>query len=238
MNTAKPFVKSKTLAALLCLTVAGCGAQQQTQPQTDLTSAGSRERNAVRGFYEAFTHRSLSSTELDQLTRELLKDRDQLTQEEFAEELKGLEDGAVRLRQDDPTDRALFFRHDVIQRAYFAPECADTLSRQLLLEPEPVLVADARVSRVMTRRDVIGFVNINNFSVATTEPHHRDLTEEQIALVADELNRSFGPKPVGDLMPQFYSESAAFWFGVRREWAGLSDHERELARLTRATPSR
>ena len=193
----------------------------------------SREVGAVTSFYSAFARRSLTDAETQALSQELLDDKARLSADDFEQTLAALEEGAARLRADDASDKALFFRHAVIERLSFDDTVARTAtSYRLVMEPDPVMVADPRVSRVMTRRDVIAFVNIANFSVTSTEPHHRDLTDEQVQLVADELNRSFGAQPVAEEpMPQFYSESAAFWAGARREWSVLSDHEKELTRL-------
>lgn len=209
----------------------GIACADYASPNNGVYRTDSRVSGITRDFFEAFTGRRLSSDEVRQAAHEVLGDRETMTPEDFEAELKSLADGAKRLRDEGPKNGSLYFRHSVIQNAYFAEGMQHTLCRCLALEPDPVRVADARVSRVMTQRDLGAFLNISNFSVSSTEPHHREITPAQLDIVAQELDRSFGARPTSSAeMPQFYSDSAAFWAGIRREWPGLTPAERSALR--------
>lgn len=227
----------------LGLAVLGCSASEPGGVETGGAQlAATSDELVLEALFETFAARPLSREELTQVTQEFhlefSGDGGTPTPEQRAaldESLQAYREATERLRKDDASGRALFLRHEFVQRAIFGESLWGPVSLAILQEPDPVLVVDARAEYVMTRRDVLAFVNITNFSRGTeapAEPHHRDLTDEQLALVAAELERSFGPQSaIESRMPQFYSEAAAYWAGVRREWAGLTSQERDLTWL-------
>jgi hypothetical protein len=219
--------------------VVGCGATETD----DATQVGARlattsDELVLEELLETFAARPLSREELTQVTREFYGDGGTPTPEErpaLDESLQRFRGATERLRRDDASGRALFLRHELVQGAIFGGELKGPVTLAILQEPDPVLVIDARAQYVMTRLDVLAFVNITNFArgtAAPAKPNHRDLTDEQLALVAAELERCFGAQPATEnYLPQFYSEAAAYWAGVRREWASLSSQERDLTWL-------
>lgn len=227
------------LSLVLGLVGGGCGTAETGGVETGgARLAATSDELVLEELLETFAARPLSRSELTSVTQEFYGDGGTPTPEQrqaLDESLQGLREATERLRRDDASGRALYLRHELVQGAVFGASLRGPVTLAILQEPDPVLVIDARAQYVMTRRDVLAFVNITNFArgaAAPAEPHHRDLSDEQLALVAAELDRSFGAQPATENhLPQFYSEAAAYWAGVRREWGGLSSQERDLTWL-------
>jgi hypothetical protein len=133
------------------------------------------------------------------------------------------------LAEQKGSPAALTTRHQIIEWNYFRPAMQGTFELRLMTEPDPVRVADPRSHRLMTERDLVGLVNIRNFARSEGDPVHTELSRRELDRLAAELNRLFGPQSK-ERLPQFFSETAAFWTGVRQKWPQLSPEEKALAR--------
>jgi hypothetical protein len=134
------------------------------------------------------------------------------------------------LREKDGTPGATSLRHYLLELNYFNPDMQNTTGLRLLIEPDPVRVVVPRLKALMTRQDVVALANIYNFSKSEGNPRHRELSDHEIDLLADALDRAFGDHPKAGKMPVFHREMAVFWAGVRQQWPYLSAEEKRLTR--------
>jgi hypothetical protein len=183
-------------------------------------------------FFEAFLGRKLSGGELREVTDEFIKyhtgkgrartDVHERAQT-FGSYVKILRDG-----KGGPADFTL--RHIRIEWNYFDPDIQNSTFLRLLTEPDPVRAVNSRSKRLMTERDVVALANIRDFAKSEGDPRHKELSRQEIDRLVVGLDRFFGNATNAGAMPQFFSEAAAFWAGVRREWPRLSAEEKNLAR--------
>jgi hypothetical protein len=186
----------------------------------------------MKAFFEAFLGRKLSGSELREVTDEFIKyhtgkGKIRTAVHESAQKF-GSYVNILREGKGGPADFTL--RHIRIEANYFEPELKNSTFLRLLTEPDPVRVVNPRSKRLMTERDVVALANIRDFAKSEGDPRHKELSRQEIDRLVVGLDRFFDNAPKAGQMPQFFSETAAFWAGVRREWPQFSAEEKNLAR--------
>jgi hypothetical protein len=183
-------------------------------------------------FFEAYLGRTIAAERRD-VTAEFIRLHKQKGRDAAAIERIALQFASyaktLREQKGGPADLSL--RHGILEANYFQPLLKDSLELRLFTEPDPVRVANTAAKRLMTEKDIIGLVNLNNFSRSTDgEPRQIEFPRHRIDRLAVELNRIFGNRPNAGRMPKFCSESAALWAGIRQEWRNLNIEEKRQAR--------
>jgi len=186
----------------------------------------------MKAFFEAFLGRKLGSRELREVTDEFIKYHTGKgkTRTAVHEGAQTFGSYAKILREHKGGPAEFTLRHTRIELNYFDPELKNTTFLQLLTEPDPVRVVNLRSKRLMTERDVVALANIRDFAKSEGDPRNKELSRQEIDRLVVGLHRVFGDAPKAGEMPQFFSETAAFWAGVRREWPQFSAEEKSLAR--------
>jgi hypothetical protein len=180
-------------------------------------------------FYEVFTGRKLSADEIRKLTGEFVAGHARSGKKLEATRQVAWEFGIglILLREDKESPAALAWRHGLLEGNYFRPEMQNTFELRLMTEPDAVRVVDARSKRLMTARDIVALANIRRFATSDGAPRHKELTPGQIEELASLLNRGVA---TSGTLPQFFSDAAAYWAGVRQQWPYFSAQQRSIAR--------
>jgi hypothetical protein len=180
-------------------------------------------------FYDVYTGRKLSAHEIQELAAEFVAGHAR-----SGKNLKATRQvawdfgmGMILLREDPESPAALAWRHRLLEGNYFRPEMQNTFELRLMTAPDPVRVVDARSKRLMTERDIVALANIRHFATSDGAPRHKELTRGQIEELASLLNRGVAASGTS---PQFYSDAAAYWAGVRQQWPYFSAQQRSMAR--------
>jgi hypothetical protein len=181
-------------------------------------------------FYEAFVGRKLSGSELRAIVDAFIKGATKNGKSRAAihEIAKSFDPYTKILRQCKDCPAALTTRHRLIQWNYFND--VNSTELQFLTEPDPIRVVGLRSKRLMTEKDVVALFNLHNFSTSEGDPQHKELSRQQIESLVVELDRAIGTHPKSIWMPQFYTEAAALWAGIRQEWPRLSAEEKRKVR--------
>jgi hypothetical protein len=181
-------------------------------------------------FYEAFLGRNLSGSELRAIVDAFIKGHTKNGKSRTAihKIAKSFDPYTKILRENEDGPAALTTRHRMIESNYFGG--VNSTELQFLTEPDPIRVVDPKSRRLMTERDLVGLVNIRNFAKSNGDPFHRELSRRELDRLAIELNRLFGSHPKAGRLPQFFSETAAFWAGIQQNWSQLNNREKSLAR--------
>jgi hypothetical protein len=181
-------------------------------------------------FYEVFTGRKLTPTEVRRLSSEFIAGhaRSGKNLEATRQVAWEVGIGMILLREDKEGPAALAWRHGFLEANYFRPEMQNTFELQLMTEPDPVRVVDVRSKRLMTKRDIVALANIRRFARSDSAPAHKELTRGQVEELASLLNR--GVAGNSGTLPQFFSDAAAYWAGVRQQWPYFNAQQRSMAR--------
>jgi hypothetical protein len=183
-------------------------------------------------FFEAFLERKLSGTELREVTDEFIKFHTGYGKNRAAIHERAQTFGSyVKILREHKGSPAEFtLSHVRIELNYFQPSMQNTTFLRLLTEPDPVRVVGPLTKRLMTERDVVALFNLHNFSTSEGDPQHKELSRQQIESLVVELDRAIGTHPKSVRMPQFCTEAAALWAGIRQEWPRLSAEEKRKVR--------
>jgi hypothetical protein len=186
---------------------------------------------AQKVFFEAWLKRELRGDELRKVTDEFIafyakRGKNRAETHEAAKEFQGY---AKILREHDGCPMGITFRHGLIEANYFDPDMQNTTELRLLLEPDPVRVADPRWKNLMTERDVVALANICSFTAnSNEEPRSQEVSRKKIDAMTIELDRHFQQDAGG--MDRYFRETAALWAGIKREWPNLSAEQKRKVR--------
>jgi hypothetical protein len=181
-------------------------------------------------FYEAFLGRKLSGSELRAIVDAFIEDytKEGKSRAAIDEIARSFDPHTKLLRECKECPAALTRRHLLIQVNYFQGVNATEL--RFLTEPDPIRVVGPVSKRLMTEKDVVALANLHNFSNSGGNPRHKELSRQEIERLVVELDRAIGTDPKSVRMPQFCTEAAALWAGIRQEWPRLSAEEKRNVR--------
>jgi hypothetical protein len=181
-------------------------------------------------FYEAFLGRKLSGSELRGIVDAFIKGctKEGKSRAAIHEIARAFDPHTKVLRECKDCPAVLTLRHRLIEVNYFQNVNATEL--RYLTEPDPVRVVGPVTKRLMTERDVVALYNLHKFSTSDKDPQHKELSRQEIDRLAAELDRAIGTDPKSIQMPQFCTEAAALWAGIRQEWPRLSAAEKRGVR--------
>lgn len=183
-------------------------------------AAGRDPDKRVKAFLEAYLRRPLTGAETAQIAA---------GSTEKESDLAALPPVTDILINKDGQAEALMVRHQIIQGTYFSG-ATSPVDPKIFQELDLVLVVDRQHKRLMTERDVVAIANIANFGLSQADPSHKDLPRETVMRLTAALDKAYGPYKNAGELPPLFSEAAAFWAGVRREWPRLNASEREFVR--------
>jgi hypothetical protein len=184
----------------------------------------------MSAFYEVYTGRKLTPDETGKLTREFVAGhaRRGRSRDAIRDVARDFGFTMILLREEPEHAAALTARHRVIELNYFRREMQGTFELELLTEPDPVRIVDSRSRRLMTQRDVEALVNLHHFAKSQAAPAHRKLSREGLERVVAQLKRSISMN--GASLPQFFTDAAGYWAGVRQQWPYFNSQQRALTR--------
>lgn len=189
-------------------------------------------RSRIQALYELFLRRPLAKRELQKIVEENAADYASLD-----EEARGNFDRFIDvLRNKRGTPMELHARNVLIKSAYF-DEDRDALGRALLLSVDPVVVVNEKHEEVMTRGDVLAFVQILKFHDTGHDPRKIEKTRnekdnELAAKLTIEL-KAIAEK--GSAFPEMLLHTSALWTGLVQHWASLTAEQKKSARFYIAT---
>jgi hypothetical protein len=185
----------------------------------------------MKGFYEVYTGRSLTESEIRDITREFIAGHasaPNASTESIREVARQFGLSMIVLREEPGHPAALSMRDRTLELNYFRPDMQGTLELRLMTEPDPVRVVDTRAKRLMTESDIVALANLRRFARTTSDPQHSDVSGERVQQIVSLLNERIGE--AGATLPPFFTEAAAYWAGVRQQWLYLNTQQRTLAR--------
>lgn len=212
-------------AALLCHFFTAIAAKAE-KPHAYLPNDTVQEH--VTAFFETFVGRSLGKNDRDQITREFIGYYGSETcRQDCINGLELFKGFTTVLKEKAGEPEALSLRHRLVEINYFSPKMHNKLELRLLLEPDPVRVADPGGKRVMTHGDVVAIANLNIFlRCYAGTPEQQTFTPEAIDELTLQFDKMFGAHRNSGKMPEFLTFAAAFWAGVQREWPELDKDEK------------
>lgn len=179
----------------------------------------------MKAFFEAWLGRGLRGDELRKVTDDFIAfhTRRGKNQAGIHEYVKIFLEHAKFLREREGTPGAFMRRHFLLELNYFEPDLQNTTTLRLLTEPDPVCVVDAGEKHLLTEKDAVALANLSYFLNSNKEPHHRDLSRQEVDNLVVKLDRFFSNRPKVNRVPRYYREMAALWAGIQREWPQLTD---------------
>jgi hypothetical protein len=184
----------------------------------------------MSAFYEVYTGRKLTTDERGALGKEFVEGHTQSGKSPEAIRAVAREFGVsmIVLREAPEQAAAASLRDRLLELNYFRREMQKTFELELLTEPDPVRITDARNQRLLTERDVVALANLHHFVKSEAAPRHREMSRQRIEELTALLKRSIAAN--SGTIPQFLGEVAAYWAGVRQHWPYFNTQQRNMAR--------
>ncbi len=215
-------LKNLSLFLLIaCSVVSGCSADEK-----ELSfSALEKESEYV---LELITKRELSDAEIERATREYISTFDNQCLERCVEITQMNRDRVEPMASAPGSPRDLLARQYYSRSLYFSPTQAGSFIQSLTDEVDPIVLADAKSQRIMTRADIIAVIQIRHFVENGGSPAKKAYSEADIA---NETARYHAHFVDGALKLPFQAGLAAeLWAGLRQNWRQFNAAEKDQLR--------